>query len=825
MTVGPSLQEIIRRRQQAGFVGRDGQLAQFRENLDLSVEDGRRRFIFNIHGDAGVGKTFLVRRLRQIIREHGGLAAYIDENVHGVPDVLAWIEREFAEQGKPLRGLEKRYSTYKLRRQELETDPEAPKEASAFLTHTAVKIGLHAARSVPGAGAVVDMVDADTVAENANRLRAYLGKKFRNHDDARLVLSPTEELTPAFVEDLGEIFEPTTPIVLFFDTYERTASFLDLWLLDLFGGRFGDLPANLVVVASGQLSLDPNRWSQYLSVIADIPLAPFTEVEARQLLSRKGVTNERVANVILELSSRLPLLVAMLAENRPEDPETIGDPSGDAVERFLKWEDDPDRRSVALSAALPRRLNQDIVATLTGAAGAAALFEWLRRLPFVTYNSGICQYHEVVRAAMIRLQRKQSPEVWRQQHRKLAEYHRHAREELKLTDEEGWADPTWHGHILEQMYHLLCAEGIRVLSNVLEHAVLACEVSAALERRWAEMLRHAGCDAQDAAILEWGKRLSSSDTPTAQLVFCTELINRANLSSEMMGVALAVRGIRYYLADKEELALADFNRSVTLNPDAPKPVAYRGETYRWLGRYDEALADFNRAIELKPTYDWAITQRGEAYRLMERYDEALVDFNRAIELKPTYDWAIASRGQVYRALKRYDEALADFNRAIELDSGLDWAIKERCAIYRALRRYDEALADLDYIIELNSDDTWAIVERGITRMELKRYDEALADFNRAIELKPTYDWAIASRGQVYRALKRYDEALADFNRAIELDSGLDWAIAERGEIYRLMDRYDEALVDFNRAIELKPDEREYIAERDETLRQMSLGSL
>ena len=46
--------------------------------------------------------------------------------------------------------------------------------------------------------------------------------------------------------------------------------------------------------------------------------------------------------------------LATLAEARPQDAAEIGDPAGDAVERFLKWEDDPARRGIAMAAALPR---------------------------------------------------------------------------------------------------------------------------------------------------------------------------------------------------------------------------------------------------------------------------------------------------------------------------------------------------------------------------------------------------------------------------------------------------------------------------------------
>jgi hypothetical protein len=81
---GRSLQDRIRERQQGGFVGRQGQVIQYRENLAFPVADERRRFLFNIHGDAGVGKTFLTRQLRQIAAGAGALTGYVDETAEDV---------------------------------------------------------------------------------------------------------------------------------------------------------------------------------------------------------------------------------------------------------------------------------------------------------------------------------------------------------------------------------------------------------------------------------------------------------------------------------------------------------------------------------------------------------------------------------------------------------------------------------------------------------------------------------------------------------------------------------------------------------------------
>jgi hypothetical protein len=59
-------------------VGRLGQVVQYRENLALAADE-RRRFLFNIHVNAGVGKTYLARHLRQVAYDSGALTAYIDE--------------------------------------------------------------------------------------------------------------------------------------------------------------------------------------------------------------------------------------------------------------------------------------------------------------------------------------------------------------------------------------------------------------------------------------------------------------------------------------------------------------------------------------------------------------------------------------------------------------------------------------------------------------------------------------------------------------------------------------------------------------------------
>ena len=814
-----SLQDLIRSRQQSGFVGRQQQVVQYQENLGFPVDDERRRFLFNIHGDAGVGKTYLTKQLRQIAIDDGCVTAYIDEIIDDATSAMAVIAEQFSRGGVRLGEFEKRAAAYRQRRRELEADPQVPEGVAAFVTKTAVTIGLAVARDVPMAGSLLAPVDAAAAADQINRARAYLARKFRDRADVRLLISPADELTPVFVSGLDRA-AAGRPVALFIDTYERTSPLLDHWLRRLYNGQYGDLPETLITTISGQKPLDPNLWGDYLPVIADVPLEPFSEAEARQFLASKNIHDESTIQVILTLSGRLPMWLATLAESRLANAADIGDPAGDAVERFLKWEDDPAKRTIAMTAALPRVLNQDILAAIAPADKARELFGWLCGLPFVTQRAGSWAYHDVVRAAMLRLQRAQAPSEWRSNQVTLAQVNgRWARDAAGGADED-WTNPNWIDYTREEIYHLLCADPINNLPKALASTVKAAEHSTIRARQWAGIIADAGRDTDHPTLSHWGQRLPDGINDSDLTQYFTYLINDARLGEDTLTIALEKRGECHALAGRYDEALDDLNRAIELDPSRAWAIAYRGESYRLTGRYDEALDDLNRAIELDPSHAAVIASRGQTYQAMERYDEALAEYNRAVELDPSNAWAFISRGSIYEAMGRYVEALADNDRAIELDPSDGAVIASRGQTFRLAGRYDEALVDLNRAIELDPSNAWAIADRGETLRLAKRYDQALADFDRAVELDPSYAWAIASRGQTYAAMERYDRALADFDRALELDPSQAWIIAYRGETLRLAKRYDQALNDFDRAVELDPSYAWAIASRGQTYAAM-----
>lgn len=553
-----SLQDILRQRQQSDFVGRDDYLNAFSHNLKVPLDDHQRRFLFNAWGQGGVGKSTLLKQFSKSAQDAGAAVAYTDESETSVPEAMGRLAEQFEQQGYKLGQFTERYRLFRQKKQELETDPEAPQGFSALVGKTMVKAGVKLGRRVPVGGAVLDFVDEEALSNQVSEWASFVAKKLNNKDDVQLVQEPVAVLTPLFLQDLCKIAQQVS-IVLLFDTYEQTDEFLDLWLREVIEGKYGDVPPNIVITIAGREALDDNHWAAYDGLIARFPLEPFTEEEAKQYLHRKGVTNAKVVDVILQLSGRLPLLIATLAVGSPDSPDQVGEPSDTAVERFLKWVEDPKQRQIALDAALPRRFNRDIITQLAGAADAEALFNWLKKMPFVKQQRDSWVYHQVVRAQMLRYQRLTSPQAWESAQGNLETYFGQCRDALALDDDKRDRDPDWQRYTLEALYHGLCGAPQKQIKSAVNVFLATLKNQRSFALQWAEVIEQAGQDTGNRLVEDWGEQLAKGlrayeDDEYATTVGCfSKLLGDSILDPEWRPMALAWRGNTYRLMDSSTL--------------------------------------------------------------------------------------------------------------------------------------------------------------------------------------------------------------------------------------------------------------------------------
>ena len=813
----PSMQELDRRSTRAGFVGREAECAAFLRNFDIPLDDGRHRFRFHVHGPAGVGKTSLVREWRHLARERGALTVYVGDGAGSVPGALEVMCRQFAGQGRRLKALERRLATYRDRRREAEaaalaaSSPEPQTPSAGSMAAVELGIGVLDA-TVPFAGMVTRAVPADRLAQGADRLRAGLGARFRNQDDADLVVTPEKVLTPLLLRELRDAASAAPWIVLFFDTYERTGPYLEPWLHEMLMADEADrrLPATLVVVTAGQRPLDPVRGGGLHSV-ADVPLEPFTEAEARRLLAGRGVVAEPVVEEVLRLTGGLPVLVSTLAENRPGGPDNVRDPSTTAVGRFLDREPKV-RRDVATLCALPRWLDADVFRVLVDRPDDERdeLYEWLTGLPFVDQGGERTQYHDVVRAQMLRLERRQSPRTWAPRHRKLAEAYGEWRADAEAGREEEslWSDEEWRTLLLEETYHLLCARPPAALADALRRFVEAChDADEVVCRGWARMLEDAGAATEHQVLLAWGRELGEAlaDDESGPTRAMDLLLARPGLDADGRALAHVLRARELRRGREYARALAELDHAIELDPQQHLVHYGRGLTLQLMDDFPAALAAFDRAAELAPDTGWILAERAETYRLAARFEEAVADFDRAIALDPTDAAALTGRAVCRHTLGQYDASLADFDRALSIDGDDLWTLVRRARLRRSRGELDQAFAEFDRVVAQAPDVAWIASERGDVYRLAGRFEDAVAELGRAVALEPDYPSALASRGAALHELGRDEEASADLDRAVELKPDYAWAVWMRSRVRgRLGDRAG-MFEDLRRAVDLAPD--------------------
>ena len=809
---GLSRGALIRQRAKTRFVGRRAQLALFTENLakDPQSEEDPAEFLFHVRGVGGVGKSTLLRQWQEAARRADAVTAVVDENdVHGVQQALVELARQLTEQAGPCKEFDKALEQF--RREQAAQGEPVPMEGEASVSSRVVtQAALGAASLLPGAGVITAMANPDTAAQGLDRLRSASQARARR----RGARGDEAGVSRAFVAELERLCRRHRWVVLFFDTWEQTARYLDEWLLSLLDEEFGPVPANVIVVLAGRDELAEREWAPIRDQVADVPLEVFTEAETRSLLTSRGVTDPDVVEAVLRLSMGLPLLVELLALARPHTVEEVdagGDLADVAVERFVQWITDPEQREAVRACALPLQLNEDVFAAAAG-PGAEGLWEWLCGQPFVSGRGGFKHYHAVVRASMVRQQRTHSPQGWVSAHLRLAGTHAawRAAVEERLPEAKHWKDPEWRRHRLDETYHRLCAHPATQLTPALEQVVQAAGQDTAVLRQWVETLEQAARDTADAALLTWSTRLGEALADDEPVLAClAALLAHGPLSMAARGWAHTYRGQRLYFSDREEEALVELDRALAHDARNAHAWASRGETHRWLGHHEQAVADLTAALDIDPTLAWALGSRGQAHQQAGRYDQAAADLTAALELDPTLTWALVHRAKAYRVQGRYQEALADLDCVLGIAPEHIAAYAERSRCLQQLERWERAVHDMTRAAELDFETSWYRVQLADLFLDLGRYAEALQEIDRSLaspdESGPSsHAWPYVLRAWALHCLGRDAEALPDLEHALVLDDSYWRALAARGWLLWEAGELTQAEQDFNRVLAEHP---------------------
>lgn len=216
------------------------------------------------------------------------------------------------------------------------------------------------------------------------------------------VLRALRPVVPALREDAAE----ETRRVLLLDTYEVLRD-MDDWVRGSLLPRFG---GNTFVVIAGR-HRPPAAWRTdpgWQVLAEEIALSNFTDVEARELLGRMDVPEDRHA-AALNFTHGHPLALSLIADawriapgaespqmrSRADAPEVV-----QALMRtFLAEVPSDEHRAVLEVTAVVRLTTESLLTDLLGRE-AGDLFDWLRSLSFVEVRAEGLAPHDLARTAL-----------------------------------------------------------------------------------------------------------------------------------------------------------------------------------------------------------------------------------------------------------------------------------------------------------------------------------------------------------------------------------------------------------------------------------------
>jgi tetratricopeptide (TPR) repeat protein len=202
---------------------------------------------------------------------------------------------------------------------------------------------------------------------------------------------------------------------------------------------------------------------------------------------------------------------------------------------------------------------------------------------------------------------------------------------------------------------------------------------------------------------------------------------------------------RYRLTRQEpgaiQMALADFQRSIDLDPSYAQAYAGLADTFALFANYGlmappeafpRAEAAARRSIELDETLAEPHASLGFArHHFTWDWPGAEAEYKRAIQLSPSYAIAHLRYAELLSTARRHDQALVEVRKAHELDP-LSLAISTNVGrvLYFA-RRYDEAIDELRATLELDPKAGIAHLYLGLAYEGKGMSQEAMAQLTEA----------------------------------------------------------------------------------------------
>lgn len=195
---------------------------------------------------------------------------------------------------------------------------------------------------------------------------------------------------------------------------------------------------------------------------------------------------------------------------------------------------------------------------------------------------------------------------------------------------------------------------------------------------------------QYAYVTRCETRLQLGDNKGA-LADCDNAVRLDSLDA----LAYEDRGDVHFQLEAYQLALDNYNRAVSLGRSNAYLYAARCDSERLVGKRDLARADCEKSLSLDPKSRRGLWSRGRLALVESRYNDGIADLSAYITMNPkSSDTAYYFRGLAYNRVSSYALALDDLRVYVQRQPSDPDGYKERAIASWGTGDKDGALSDL-----------------------------------------------------------------------------------------------------------------------------------
>jgi serine/threonine-protein kinase len=186
---------------------------------------------------------------------------------------------------------------------------------------------------------------------------------------------------------------------------------------------------------------------------------------------------------------------------------------------------------------------------------------------------------------------------------------------------------------------------------------------------------------------------------------------KATRLNDSLSSAYVTLGRIHDSAGKNDLALTEFEKALTLDPRNPDALAGEAHSYEHAGRIVDAEAAYKKGIALRPDYWDGYNGLGLFYDRQGRYEDAIQQFRRAAELTPDNAQVYSNLGSAYvdsGDFKKFPDAETVLKKSISLSPNYA-AYANLGYMYALEQRFTESAASTEKALQINDRDyiVWA----------------------------------------------------------------------------------------------------------------------